>query len=203
MHFSKYYNPCMGVEADVIREVPTMDGTVFILHDAPNNLDNPALHDRLRGFGFDPDLFKRLITLDYDKWIGEPEIVPGYPPENPVESLVIRLAETEDGKRMEVTETTANAPHTMKTRLNKSGSIGFEALLVSKGSTTYDISDEVVLAGELYAESAKKTSVDLVAGDLLIVPRPVGRQVAKVEPGTEYVYIGDPWDRNDPPVDLI
>lgn len=188
------------MEVPQISEFKTNEGTAFVFRNALNNLESPELKNRIQTLGFDPSLFKDLITLDYKEWTGEPAEL-DYPPDKPVEHIIIRTAKTKDGKEMEVTEVTTFAPHTMKTRLKKDpdASIGFEAILLKEGSITYDILHgfEPVAVG-VYMGSENHTSVELKPGDLLIVPRPIARQITKVTSGSKSVYLSDPWEHDEP-----
>lgn len=191
----------MNNEASRINEITTSEGTAFVFRNALSNLDNPNLRNRIQALGFDPSLFKNLITLNYEKWTGEP-IESDYPSDQPVEHLVIRTAKTKDGKEIEVTEVTTYAPHTMKTRLKRTPpdkSIGFEAILLKKGAITYDIlhSFEPV-AEDVYIGSEDHTSIELKPGDLLIIPRPVARKITEVKNGSKSIYLSDPWEHDEP-----
>lgn len=191
----------MSDETPHISEIETKEGTAFVFRNALNNLENPDLKNRMQTMGFDPSLFRDLITLDYKEWTGEP-VELDYPPDKPVEHIVIRTAKTKDGKELEVTEVTTYEPHTMKTRLKKTPdnkSIGFEAILLQEGSIVYDVLHgfDPIAAG-VYTASGDRTSVELQPGDLLIIPRPVARQIVKVERGSRSIYVSDPWDHDEP-----
>lgn len=190
----------MTNETPRITEIKTNEGTAFVFRNALKNLANPDLTDRIQTLGFDPSLFKDLITLNYKKWIGEPAEI-DYPPDEPVEHIIIRNAITKDGKKLEVTGVTSYAPHSMKTRLKKAPneSIGFEAILLKEGPMTYDIlhSFEPVTEG-VYVGSEDHTSIELKPGDLLIIPRPVARKITEVKNGSKSVYLSDPWDHDEP-----
>lgn len=188
-------------ETPRISEIKTNEGTAFVFRDALSNLDNSDLRNRIQALGFDPSLFKNLITLNYEKWTGEP-IESDYPSDQPVEHIVIRTTKIEDGKEIEVTEVTTYAPHTMKARLKKTPpdkSIGFEAILLKEGAITYDILHGFEPAAEdVYIGSEDHTSIELKPGDLLIIPRPVARKITEVENGSKSVYLSDPWEHDEP-----
>jgi len=183
-----------------INEIKTKEGTAVVFHNALSNLENSDLKNHIRELGFNPSLFKNLMTLDYKKWTGEP-VEMDFPQDKPVEHIVIRTAKTEDGKEMELTEVTTYAPHTMKTRLinTPNKSIGFEAILLKDGSLTYDILHGFnPIAAGVYIGSEDHTEVELKPGDLLIIPRPVARQITKAINGSKSVYLSDPWEHDEP-----
>jgi hypothetical protein len=189
-------------ERFLVREITTQEGKVSVFPQA--DFSNPELKTRVQKLGFNPQLFHDLITLNYNHWIGEP-VITSYPPTHPVEDLIIRTATTEDNKTIEVTEITPYQPHTMKTRLagNPNQSIGFEAIYVTKGSITYDVLNGFERRMGSYVDAGKgRTTIKLGAHDLLIIPRPVARQITEVENGTKYIYLGDPWNDNDLPQDI-
>jgi quercetin dioxygenase-like cupin family protein len=82
-------------------------------------------------------------------------------------------------------------------------SIGFEAVYVTEGSMTYDILKEFEYNDGSCINTGKGcNSIELKSGDLLIIPRPVARQITDVKPGTKYVYLGDPWTDDDKPQEV-
>jgi len=191
----------MNNETSRVERIEAKEGDVFVFRNALNNFENPDFKNRIQTLDFDPSLFKDLITLDPKiKWAGKP-VEMDYPPDKPVEHIIIRITQTKEGKELEVTEVTTYAPHTMKTRLKNAPekSIGFEAILLKEGSITYDIlhSFEPIAAGA-YVGSKEHTSVELKPGDLLIIPRPVARQITEVEKGSKSIYLSDPWERDEP-----
>jgi len=178
-------------------EIKTKEGTVFVFRNALNNLENPDLRSCIQNLGFDPSLFRDLITLKYKEWTGKPTEL-DYPPNNSVEHIIIRNAKI-DGKEIEVTETVTYKPHTMKTRLKKNNSIGFEAILLTEGSLTYGILHGFEpVAADVYKGSEGQTSIELKPGDLLIIPRPVARQIIRVKKGSKSVYLSDSWEHDEP-----
>lgn len=185
------------------REIATQEGKVSVFSKA--NFTNPELRTCVQKLGFNPQLFSDLITLSHNHWVGDPETF-SYPPEHPVEDITVRIAKTEDNKSVEVTEVTAYEAENMKTRLiaKPDQSIGFEAIYVREGSITFDILSGFEPGMGFYMDANKgRTSVTLEPGDLLIIPRPVARQVAEVKYGTKYVYFGDPWSDKDIPQDIL
>ena len=82
----------------------------------------------------------------------------------------------------------------MKTLLEApNGALNFEAIYVTKGNITFDILMEYDSRGMVYWSNGKRSRVTLHKGDLLLVHRPVARQIVKVEHGTKYTYISAPW----------
>jgi hypothetical protein len=195
----------MNSETSHMERIKAKEGNAFVFRNALKNLENPDLKNRMQALDFDPSLFKDLMTLDPKiKWTGEP-VEMDYPPDKPTEHIIIRIAQTKEGKDLEVTEVTAYAPDTMKTRLRNTPekSIGFEAILLKEGSITYDILHgfEPIAAGVCMG-SEEHTSVELKPGDLLIIPRPVARQITEVERGSKSIYLSDPW-KHDEPQDIL
>jgi hypothetical protein len=147
------------------------------------------------------NLFNKLLNNTHTEWVsvGKPTPYPA-PPAEPVEIITVRIALTPDAKEIESTLTTMFKPSTMKVRLPKTRdqSICFEAVLLQDGSITYDILQGFNYNSGIYTAKGTPTSIDLEPGDLLIVPRGVARQVSKVTHGSNYLYIGDSWDKDEP-----
>jgi hypothetical protein len=152
-------------------------------------------------FGFDTNLFSKLLNGTFNDWN---EICK--PATDHIETITVRIGTTLDGKKFEGTLTTMYEPSTMKVRLPKSPeeSIGFEAVLLQEGSITYDILPWYNQIAGVYTrpKGVEPIHITLSPGDLLLIPRSVARQVSKVVHDPKYLYIGDPWTDNDPPVDI-
>lgn len=194
-------------ESRIPIEIETQEGKVAMFPNllGAESFNSPQLHAVLMGMGFDPKLFAEIMTQKFTGWIGDPISMP-YPPDHPVEDLVIRSAVTKEAKRIEVTRVIVYEPHTMKTRLRgRDGvSVGFEATLVLDGNMDYSVLHgfEGVAPG-VYTSHDSQSLIRLNPGDLLIIQRPVARQIVRVNPGTKYLYLSDPWDSNDLPVDIL
>lgn len=174
---------------------------VLVLHDGLKNLNHIRLKEALQTLGFPLELFQQLIKLEHPdlstiQWEGD------YPEKDPVEHIVVRTAQTPQGE-VEVTDTTPFKPHTLKSRLTQKDSIGFEAILVQEGKIAYDIPREFnPHAPGVYVASGDRIRLNLRKGDLAIIPSPVARQVAQVDDGSQYRYLGDPWDLAHPPTEI-
>ncbi len=91
----------------------------------------------------------------------------------------------------------------MKFRPPKPQYMGFESILLQESSITYDIlCDGYSYNAGAHTANGTPSSITLQRGDLLIVPRGVARQVSKITTDTKYLYIGDPWSKEDLPVEI-
>jgi len=149
-------------------------------------------------------LFENLMTLKH-KWDSTSE-KEGYPPKDPVEEIVVHTATTSDGKPLELTEVTAYKSHTVKTRIQRppSESIGFEAVYVRSGTLYYCVLSKFGVAGYSYSGNHNDINrITLNQGDLILVPRPVARKVEVPGRLCDYVYLSDPWNIDDEPLELM
>jgi hypothetical protein len=182
-------------------EIATQNGRVMLIRDALRSAEAPLYLDFIRKFSFDATLFSRLLNGTYKDWI---EICK--PETTSLETITVRIGATADGKKFEGTLTTMYNPSTMKIRLPKPAkeSIGFEAILSQEGSITYDILQRYDhISGEYKKpKEVVPISVTLKPGDLLLIPRSVARQVSEVVNNPRYLYIGDPWTKDDMPVEV-
>ena len=196
----------MASVKEIVQKVETKEGTTFVFRGLLTSEDfkNKELLAVLQQFGFNPEQFEAMMMRTYANWSGD-EIRTAYPPDNPVEDLVIRSSSTSDGKSIEVTEVKVHAHHTMKTRLEgRPGAIGFEATYMLTGEMTYSMLDEYTpVAAGVYVGSEKETKITLHSGDLLILPRKVARQIVHVGDQAEYTYISGPWTEDDLPIDIM
>jgi hypothetical protein len=192
-----------GATAGQRSDIVTQNGCVVLIRDVLRCVEAPPYLNFIQQFGFDANLFNKLLNDTYKDWIGKP-IEMDYPSTKPLEHIIIRYAATPDGKKFEGTLTTMFAPSTMKVRLSKppEESIGFEAILLQEGSITYDILRGYNQIAGAYTPIGEPISVTLSPGDLLLIPRSVARQVSKVAHGSRYLYIGDSWTDNDLPVEV-
>jgi mannose-6-phosphate isomerase-like protein (cupin superfamily) len=199
----KTSNMLRGAIAGQKSEIATQNGSVVLIRDVLRRVEAQPYLNFIQEFRFDGNLFNKLLNGTHNDWIGTP-IEMDYPSTKPVEHIIIRNAATPDGKKIEATLTTMFAPSTMKVRLPKppEESIGFEAILLQEGSITYDILPGFNQIAGAYTAIGKPTSITLQPGDLLLIPRSVARQVSKVVDDPKYLYIGDPWTKDDMPVEV-
>ncbi len=201
----KTSNMIRGAIAGQRSDIVTQNGPVVLITDVLRCVEAPPYLNFIQKFGFDSNLFNKLLNGTHNDWIGKPR-EEAYPPTKPVEHIIIRNAVTPDGKKIEATLTTMFAPSTMKIRLPRppEESIGFEAILLQEGSITYDILQGYNQIAGAYKRPKDPVpiSVTLEPGDLLLIPRSVARQVSRVVPGSRYLYIGDRWTNNDLPVEV-
>ena len=188
-----------------IDEVSAKEGNALVIKNALFYLDNPSYKSKIESLGLNVDFFNSLLRGEYKNWKDIP-VEMDYPPSEPVEHIIIRSAKTPDEKKVEVTEVAAYAPHTMKTRLKKpeNESVGFEAIFLQKGSISHSLLPEInPVAAGVYTGAKEPFEITLEPGDLLLIPRPIARQISKVTKDTEYLYIGDPWVEGDMPVEIL
>lgn len=182
-------------------EITTQNGRVMVIKNVLRDVGTQPYLSFIQKFGFDANLFSKLLNGTFNDWI---EICK--PATDSVETITVRIGATPDGKKFEGTLTTMYGPSTMKIRLPKSPeeSIGFEAILLQKGSIIYDILHGYNQIAEVYTKriGEEPIRVRLGPGDLLLIPRSVARQVLKVMNNPRYLYIGDPWTDNDKPVEV-
>jgi hypothetical protein len=191
----------MTTEESLVREVITTDGTAFVIPNGLNHLYHPRLTSLLKTENFPQTLFDHLIKLtDPDKFPIEYD--GEYPLDNPVEHITVRTADTPKGK-IEITETIAYAPHTLKMRLHTNDSIQFEAILVGKGVMKYRFPKQIIALSTGYFASEKYEVLELHEEDLAIIPFPVARGIVEVEKGTEYRYLSAPWDSKHTPAEVF
>jgi len=187
------------------REIRTQYDSVMLIRDVLRHTENPYYQSCIRAFGFDMNSFNQLLNGTHKVWASKPTYDGDYPADKPVEKITVRTDLTIDGKTIEATLVAPTAPSTMKARLPKTqgASICFEAILLQEGSITYDIAFGFNYNAGIYTAKGSFTSVKLKIGDLLIVPRGVAREVSEVAPGSKYLYIGDEWSKQDPPVEVV
>ena len=187
-------------------EIVTRNGRVVLIRDVLRSAKASPHLDFIEKFGFDANLFNKLLNGTYGDWITICKPM-DEPATNPVETITVRIGAAPDGKKIESTLTTMYKPSTMKIRLPKSPeeSIGFEAILLQEGSITYDILQRYNRIAGVYRrpKDVVPISVTLGPGDLLLIPRSVARQVSEVVNDPRYLYIGDPWTDDDRPVEVV
>lgn len=192
----------------------TKEGDVLVFRGLNKLLDfttNNPLKTIVEKLGMDIQQFGKIMVKKYDRWDGD-TINISYPPDKPVEDLVIKSTKSIYGLAIEAVEVTAYAIHTMKTLLSapkedgKLRAIDFEAIFVESGDITYRILDGYQAHGHVYWSDSKGQDVTLKQGDLLILKRGVARQIVNLQHGTKYMYISAPWDegRYDArPIDIL
>ena len=178
------------------RDIPTQNGNVVLIRDAIRHIENQSYQNHIRSFGFNANSLNKLLDGTHPIWATKPVEEGYYPKEKPVEYISVRNWTTTDGKRFEATLVTeVSKPSKMRFLWPKPQYIGFEAILMQKGSVTYNVLNDFNHTDNTYMEEG--TPAMLKPGDLLIVPRGVGRQLSEVMLGSEYLYIGDPWTEAD------
>ena len=132
----KISNMLRGAITGQRSDIVTQNGRVVLIKDALCSAEASSYLNFIQTFGFDANLFNRLLSGTHNDWISKlPET--DYPSTKPVERIIVRIAATPDGKKFEATLTTMFVPSTMKVRLPKppEESIGFEAILLQRGVT--------------------------------------------------------------------
>lgn len=185
------------------RDIATEGGNVVLISGARNHIEDPSYKSSILAFGPGPEFlkfFNGLLIGSHRDWVSK-AAEEDFPKENPVERITIHNALTPDGKMVEATPTKPYSPSDPKVRLPRpqEESIGFEAVLMRKGSVSYDIYQGFNEWAR--TTKGKKYVVTLQPGNLLIIPRGVARRVSGVKQGSEYLYIGDSWE-DDPPLNL-
>jgi hypothetical protein len=182
--------------------INTNEGEVLVLRGLKSLSDftkNNSLKTMVEKLGMGIQQFGEIMTETYNHWIGKP-IILSYPPNEPVEDLIIRCAKSSYDLAVEAVKVTAYAAHTMKTLLAAPidgahlQAIDFEAIFVESGEITYRILEGYEAYGHVYWSNNKTQDITLKPGDLMILKRGIARQITEVKHGTQYMYISAPWD---------
>jgi hypothetical protein len=170
----------------------------IVLTNGLHNLDNPKLLDILQKTGVPSELFRQLVSVQYD-WKIAPTHKEVFSHGEKLEDLEIGIVDTELGET-EVSEISlypdAIDPQNISLHLKQRDHRGFEAILVMEGAASLFFPDVVNPVGTgLYARSNKGTHVNLKKGDLVFIPAPTANGWERATEGFKFRYIGfPPWN---------
>ncbi|MBI3384836.1 hypothetical protein HY030_01440 [Candidatus Gottesmanbacteria bacterium] len=171
----------------------------LVIHNLPENLGNPDLINFLQRNRFPVKSLQEILAEDLEQEWTDLDAFEGHPAKKPIETLAIRTMNISLYGEIESTRVhSLGGGSNTKYRVPSYPIPGIEiVVLKNDGKLVYTIPLETIsVPGALYLASVKSLPPVTLSqsGDALLLEEGIARKLTSAEEGTQYLYIGRPWD---------